>query len=101
MAAPMPRSLYVAMRNHGANTNFHQKTSAVSGRFVRLLMLFATLLAGGVAANRVAAQGLVVFNLTSASFGSVNEGGSRTLSMTIWNNGREELTITRVTVSGS
>jgi hypothetical protein len=73
------------MRNHGPNTNFHEKPSHVSGRFVRLLMLFATLLAGGMAANQVAAQGLVVFSPTSASFGNVNEGGSKALSMTIWN----------------
>jgi uncharacterized surface protein with fasciclin (FAS1) repeats len=72
------------MRNHGPNTDFHEKPSHVSGRFVRLLTLFATLLAGGMAANQVAAQGLVVFSPTSASFGNVNEGGSKTLSMTIW-----------------
>jgi hypothetical protein len=101
MAAPMLRSLYAAMRNRGPNTNFHEKPSDVSGRFVRLLMLFATLLAGGMAANRAAAQGLVVFSPTSASFGNVNEGGSKTLSMSVWNNDRAELTITRETVSGS
>ena len=64
-------------------------------------MLFSTLLAGGMAANQVAAQGLVVFSPTSASFGNVNEGGSKTLSMTIWNDGRAALTITKETVSGS
>ena len=89
------------MRNHGPNTNFHEKPSDVGERFVRLLMLFATLLAGGMAANQVTAQGLVVFSPTSASFGNVNEGGSKTLSMTIWNDGRAALTITKETVSGS
>jgi hypothetical protein len=89
------------MRNHGPNTDFHEKPSHVSGRFVRLLTLFATLLAGGMAANQVAAQGLVVFSPTSASFGNVNEGGSKTLSMTIWNDGRGALTITKESVSGS
>ena len=89
------------MRNHGPNTSFHEKPSDVSERFVRVLMLFATLLAGGMAANQVTAQGLVVFSPTSASFGNVNEGGSKTLSMTIWNDGRAALTITKETVSGS
>jgi hypothetical protein len=88
------------MRNHGPNTSFHEKPSDVSERFVRVLMLFATLLAGGMAANQVTAQGLVVFSPTSASFGNVNEGGSKTLSMTIWNDGRAALTITKETVSG-
>src|SRR5260370_34908360 len=89
------------MRNHGPNTNLHEKPSDVSGRFVRLLMLFATLLTGGMAANPVAAQGLVGFSPTSASFGNVNEGGSKTLSLAIWNDGRAALAITKETVAAS
>jgi hypothetical protein len=89
------------MRNHGPNTKLQEKLSEVAGRFARLLMVFVTLLTGGITANRVAAQGLMVFSPTSASFGSVNEGGSKTLSMTIWNDGRAALTITKETVSGS
>src|SRR5580704_2602734 len=89
------------MRNHGPNTNLHEKLRDVGGRFVRLLLVIATMLAGGMAANQVAAQGLVVFSPTSASFGNVNEGSSKTLSMTIWNDGREALTITKETVSGN
>jgi Protein of unknown function (DUF1573)/Abnormal spindle-like microcephaly-assoc'd, ASPM-SPD-2-Hydin len=89
------------MRNHGPNTNFQDKLNDVGGRFVRLLMVFATLLTGLLTASRAAAQGLVIFSPTSASFGSINEGSSKTLSMTIWNDGRAALTITKQTVSGS
>jgi Protein of unknown function (DUF1573)/Abnormal spindle-like microcephaly-assoc'd, ASPM-SPD-2-Hydin len=89
------------MRNHGPNTNFQEKLNDVGGRFVRLLMVFATLLTGLLTASRAAAQGLVIFSPTSASFGSINEGSSKTLSMTIWNDGRAALTITKQTVSGS
>ncbi len=89
------------MRNHGPNTNFQGKLNDVGGRFVRLLMVFATLLTGLLTASRAAAQGLVIFSPTSASFGSINEGSSKTLSMTIWNDGRAALTITKQTVSGS
>jgi len=89
------------MRNHGPNTNRHEKLCDVGGRFARLLLVFVTMLAGGMAANQVAAQGLVVFSPTSASFGNVNEGSSKTLAMTIWNDGRVALTITKGTVSGS
>jgi hypothetical protein len=89
------------MRNHGLNTNFQEKLNDVGGRFARLLMVLATLLAGLLNANRAAAQGLVVFSPTSASFGSVNKGSSKTLSITIWNDGRAALTITKETVSGS
>lgn len=64
-------------------------------------MVFATLLTGLLTASRAAAQGLVIFSPTSASFGSINEGSSKTLSMTIWNDGRAALTITKQTVSGS
>ena len=89
------------MKNHGPNTNLHEKLCDVGVRFARLLLVFVTMLAGGMAANQVAAQGLVVFSPTSASFGNVNEGSSKTLSMTIWNDGRVALTITKGTVSGS
>jgi HYDIN/CFA65/VesB-like, Ig-like domain/Abnormal spindle-like microcephaly-assoc'd, ASPM-SPD-2-Hydin len=65
------------------------------------LTVFVTLVAGGMTANQVAAQRLVVFSPASASFGNVNEGSSKTLSMTIWNDGRAALTITKETVSGS
>src|SRR5208283_1875144 len=89
------------MRNYGPNTKFQEKLSCVGGRFARLLMVFVALVAGGMTANQVAAQGLVVFSPASASFGSVNKGSSQTLSMTIWNDGRAALTITKETVSGS
>ncbi len=89
------------MRNYGPNTNSQEKLSYIAGRFARLLMAFVTLAAGGMTANHVAAQGLVVFSPASASFGNVNEGSSKTLSMTIWNDGRGALTITKETVSGS
>ena len=89
------------MTNHGPNTEFPEKLSAVGGRFVRLLMVLATLPGILLTANRTAAQGYVVFTPTSASFGSVNEGSSKTLSITIWNDGRTALTITKESVSGS
>jgi uncharacterized membrane protein len=89
------------MRNCRPNTKFHEKLNDLAGRFVRLSMVFATLLVCGMTADRVSAQGLVIFSPTSASFGSVNEGSSKTLSLTIWNDGRAALTITKETVSGS
>ena len=101
MAAAQDPSAIGAMRNYGPNTKFQEILSYVGGRFARLLMVFVTLVAGGMTANQVAAQGLVVFSPASASFGNVNEGSSKTLSMTIWNDGRAALTITKETVSGS
>ena len=89
------------MTNHGPITESQEKLNMVGGRFVRLLMVLATLPGILLTANRTAAQGLVVFSPTSASFGSVNEGSSKTLSITIWNDGRTALTITKESVSGS
>jgi HYDIN/CFA65/VesB-like, Ig-like domain len=89
------------MTNHGPITESQEKLNMVGGRVVRLLMVLATLPGILLTANRTAAQGLVVFSPTSASFGSVNEGSSKTLSITIWNDGRTALTITKESVSGS
>lgn len=65
------------------------------------MMLCVGLLLGGIAPKQAAAQGYLVFSPASASFGSITHGSSKTLSMTISNEGRTAVTITKESVSGS
>jgi hypothetical protein len=73
------------MKNYRPSTTFQEKLNYVYGHFARFWMVFVMLVACGMTVDQVAAQGLVAFSPASASFGNVDEGSSKALSMTIWN----------------
>jgi HYDIN/CFA65/VesB-like, Ig-like domain len=64
-------------------------------------MVFAALTISGMTAIRAAGQGLLAFNPTSTSFGDVTAGSSKTVTVTITNEGRAAVTISSVPESGS
>ncbi len=65
------------------------------------MIVCAAMLAGGMTASQTAAQGTLSFSPTSASFGSINDGTSKTLTLKITNNGRASVMISKEAVSGS
>ena len=66
-----------------------------------MALVCAVILVGGITASQAGAQGPLEFSPTSASFGSIDAGTSKMLSMTILNAGRVAVTISNVAVSGS
>ena len=66
-----------------------------------MVLVCAVILVGGITASQAGAQGPLEFSPTSASFGSIDAGTSKMLSMTILNAGRVAVTISNVAVSGS
>jgi hypothetical protein len=89
------------MKNYGPKANFQLKRSGAGGQGIRVALVCAVILVGGITASQAAgAQGPLEFSPTSASFGSIDAGTSKMLSMTILNAGRAAVTISNVAVSG-
>ncbi len=88
------------MTCYGPGLFIQRKRREASGRKLRTLIACAGMVLGGITAGQAMGQGLLA-TPSSASFGNVNVGGSKTISVTLSNTERTAITIKTVSESGS